>query len=75
MDRNLEILQKVISLVKEGHRVSFEPDETCLGENTMTIWIDDSHSHVGVTGEYGTEEVLLEQLHALLCRKRGLSFA
>lgn len=64
------ILQKILDLVNAGHTVSFEMD---MGGNTITVFIDDRHSHCGVPD--GSFDELIESLHDLLVEKRGLSFA
>ncbi len=66
-----EILRQILKLANEGHTVSFEED---WGDNTITIFIDDKHSHCGVPDENFTFEQLVYQLHELLVNGRGLSF-
>ncbi len=43
------------------------------GKNTLTLFIEGSHSHVGVPG--GTFEQLVDSLHGWLCEDQGLSLA
>lgn len=47
MESNMEreILQKILELVNQGHRVSFEED---WGGNSITVFIDNRHSHCGL---------------------------
>lgn len=68
--RDLVTLRRIVALCNEGKRVSFEED---WGENTLTIFVDGAHSHVGSPG--GTEEQLMRELHDLLCGGRGLSWS
>ncbi|MBP2070881.1 MAG: hypothetical protein PWR08_1634 [Thermoanaerobacterium sp.] len=65
-----EIFKKILELVNEGHTVSFEED---LGGNTITIYLDDIHTHCGVPD--GDFDTLIRSLYDLLINKRGLSWA
>jgi hypothetical protein len=73
LNQNLarEIIQQILKLVNKGHTVSFEED---WGGNTITVFIDDKHSHCGVPDEDFSFEQLVYQLHELLLNGRGLSF-
>jgi hypothetical protein len=53
-----------------GRVVSLGPD---WGGNALTIYVSNSHTHVGTPG--GTFEQLVDQLHELLIEGRGLSWA
>jgi len=65
-----EILRRILELVNEGHTVSFEAD---WGGNTITLFIDDKHTHCGVPD--GSFDDLIKSLYELLVEGRGLSFA
>ena len=67
-----EILKAILDLANSGKMVAFEAD--IWGDNTLTVYIDDAHSHVGVPASDGTFEVLLDNLHGLLVEGCGLSF-
>jgi hypothetical protein len=77
----VEILQAIESLLQKKQEVldsevqlrpviGFDPD--CWGDNNWTVWSGDSHTHVGVPG--GSFENLVDNLHSLLCERRGLSW-
>ena len=70
--KSLEILQAIHDYVqeKEGNKLSIEAD--LFGANTLTIFKNDTHSHVGLPD--GSFELLIDQLHALLIENRGLSW-
>ena len=51
--------------------IGFDPD--VWGDNTWTIWAGDSHTHVGIPD--GSFEDLVNNLHSLLCKGQGLSWA
>ncbi len=57
---------------KGGPLVGFSPD---WGGHSLTVWVRNSHSHVGNVSEDGTFEELIDQLHDLLLKGRGLSWA
>ncbi len=64
-----EILQAILNLVNQGHTVRFEGD---WGENSITLFIDDKHSHCGdCDGDFG---LLVKDIHNLLVNGHGLSF-
>jgi hypothetical protein len=65
-----EILRKILDLVNTEHTVSFEED---LGGNTITIYLDDMHTHCGVPN--GDFDTLIKNLYELLINNRGLSWA
>lgn len=55
-----------------GERVvSFAPD---WGGNSLTLYIDDSHTHVGDSSDSFPFERLIDQLHDWLLEGKGLSF-
>jgi len=64
-----EILQKILELVNQGHRVSFEED---WGGNSITVFIDNRHSHCGLND--GSFDELVKSLHDLFVKGKGLSF-
>lgn len=66
-----EILCKLVELINKGHVITFEAD--IYGENTLTLYIDNLHTHCGVPG--GSFDDLVESLYELLVNGRGLSFA
>ena len=63
------ILRAILELTEQGRAVEFTED---WGGNTLTIHIDDAHSHVGVPD--GSFDDLLESLYQLLVKGCGLSF-
>lgn len=63
------ILRAILELTEQGRAVAFTED---WGGNTLTIHIDDAHSHVGVPD--GSFDDLLESLYQLLVKGCGLSF-
>lgn len=71
-----EIVQHIIRSCNEDEKgdrvvIGFEPD---CGVNSLTVHCADlGHSHVGFPG--CAFEQLVDELHALLCHGRGLSFA
>lgn len=65
-----EIIEKIVQLVNRGHIIRFEED---WGGNTLTLYIDDKHTHRGVPD--GNFETLVESLHDILVKGRGLTFA
>jgi hypothetical protein len=76
-----EILKKIVELCGDTKpqpgvmgsptaKVSFAPD---WGGNSLTVGIAGlGHSHCG--DDQGTFEHLIDQLHDLMCKNRGLSF-
>lgn len=64
-----EILMKILELVNKGHKVAFEED---WGGNSITVFIDDSHTHCGIPE--GNFDSLVKSLHETLVRGGGLSF-
>lgn len=71
-EKSEAVLKRVLEHVNEteGARVSFEAD---WQGNSITVFLDDAHSHCGDPG--GTWEELVDDLHRLLCHGRGLSFS
>jgi hypothetical protein len=65
-----EILRKLVELINQGHVIALASD---LGGNTLTLCIDNLHTHCGVPG--GSFDNLVESLYELLVNGRGLSFA
>lgn len=55
----------------KGPLISFGPD---WGGNSLTVYKNGSHSHVGNVSDDGTFEQLIDQLHDLLIAGRGLSW-
>jgi hypothetical protein len=55
---------------QHGASVGFRHD---FGDNTLTIYVNGNHTHVGTPG--GTFEELIDQLHNLLINGKGLSWA
>lgn len=66
-----EILRKLVELINKGHVITLEADD--FGENTLTLHIDDLHTHCGVPD--GSFDDLVESLYELVVNGRGLSFA
>ena len=66
------VLKRVLELVNEteGRRVTFEAD--CWGGNTLTVYVDDAHSHTGVPD--GTWEQLADNLYRMFCTGGALGF-
>ena len=64
-----EIIEKIVELVNQGHAIRFQED---WGENTLTLYIDDQHTHCGVPD--GSYEILVKSLHDTLVKGRGLTF-
>jgi hypothetical protein len=64
-----EILIKILELVNKGHKVAFEED---WGGNSITVFIDDSHTHCGIPE--GSFDSLVKSLHETLVRGGGLAF-
>jgi hypothetical protein len=56
-----EILMKILELVNKGHKVAFEED---WGGNSITVFIDDSHTHCGIPE--GSFDSLVKSLHETL---------
>lgn len=65
-----EIIKKIIDLVNQGYAVRFEDD---FSGNTLTLYIDNQHTHCGVPE--GSYEKLIKDLHGVLVRGSGLTFA
>lgn len=63
------ILERILEIVNSGKRVILEED---FGGNTLTIYIDNAHTHIGVPG--GTFNTLLEGLSNSLNNGPGLSW-
>lgn len=64
------ILRQMLEIINSGKNITLEED---FGNNTLTIYVDKQHSHVGVPG--GSFEQMVDNLHGLLCEGRGLSWA
>lgn len=68
-----EVLKKVLVLVNEDdnreRRVAFEAD---WGGNSLTVYVDDAHSHCG--DPHDSWETLVNNLYGLLCQGQGLGF-
>lgn len=66
----LEICNNFAGLDPMGPVVQIGPD---WGYNALTVYIGDTHSHVGFHG--GSFEQMIDSMHALLCDGKGLSWA
>jgi hypothetical protein len=67
------IIKKIVELVNKGHIIKFEKD---LGGNTMTICIDELHTHVGIPeNDEQSFTILIENLYYTLTDGPGLSWA
>jgi len=66
----IAVIEAIRDLCNEGNKVMFEED---WGGDTMTVWINQSHTHVGVKEE--GIELLIENLKNALIGGPGLSFA
>jgi hypothetical protein len=64
------ILRKMLDIVNEGHDIVLEQD---WGGNTLTIYVDETHSHVGFPDDAVTFGDMIRDLHELLCNGAGLS--
>lgn len=64
------IIEKIVELTNEGKTVSFEDD---WGGNSLTIFIDKMHTHVGMPD--GDFEMLVDNLYNTLHGGPGLSWA
>jgi len=65
----ISIFKKIVQVCNSGTEVKFESD---FGDNTLTIIIGDSHTHVGVPD--GSFDTLIESLHASLHGGPGLTW-
>jgi hypothetical protein len=65
-----EILQKILALVNEGRMVAFEED---WGGNTITICVDNAHTHCGSPD--GSFQQMVDDLYLALVQDRGPSWA
>jgi hypothetical protein len=63
------IFEKIVESVNKGDTIAFEEDG---GDNTLTVWCNSEHTHVGVMGE--SFETLVDNLYDLLVKNRGLSW-
>jgi len=68
----LEAFQKMLELCNNGSVVKFEQD---LGKNTLTVCIDDNHTHIGIP-ELNDEafDVLVKNLYYLFTDGPHLSW-
>jgi hypothetical protein len=64
------IIEKILEICNSGKVVRFERD---WGESTLTICIDDAHTHVGSPGE--NFKMLVRDLSNALHGGPGLSWA
>jgi hypothetical protein len=64
------IIKKIIELANEGRVIRFEED---MGGNSLTIYIDELHTHVGCPES--RFDVLLDNLYDSLTEGPGLSWA
>jgi hypothetical protein len=73
-----EILRSIVAACNEvpdhkgGPVIGFAPD---WGGHSLTVWKNSSHTHVGNIADDGTFEQLIDQLHDMLLKGRGLSWA
>ena len=65
----VEILKRIVAICNEGKVVSFEED---LGGNTLTIRVDDAHTHAGAGDDF---DVLVSNVYNSLHGGPGLSWA
>lgn len=66
------ILQKIIKLINEDKPIGFERD---FGNWTATITKNKMHTHVGIPGDDGSFNILVNNLYDLLIKESGLSWA
>jgi len=67
------ILKKIVELCNEGYVVKFEKD---LGGNSLTIHIDELHTHIGISEDSEQAfSALLDHLYDALTSGPGLSWA
>lgn len=75
-DKCREILEAIVAACGDENeksiRIGFGPD---WGGNTLTVYRGYDHTHVGDISAAGTFEALVDQLHDLLIKGRGLSWA
>ena len=65
----LEVIREITRRANDGKKIVIESD---WGGNTLTIWDETAHTHVGVPD--GSEEILIRDLHSILCKNSGLSW-
>jgi hypothetical protein len=63
-----EILLKILALINEGKMVAFEDD---WGGNTITICVDNAHTHCGSPD--GSFQQMVDDLYLALVQDRGPS--
>lgn len=69
-NKEREILRKILALVNEGKGVAFEDD---WGGNTITICVDNAHTHCGSPD--GSFQQMVDDLCLALVQDRGPSWA
>ena len=69
----LEVFQKIVELCDKGATIQFQPD---LGKNTLTIFLDGRHNHIGIP-EWTDEafDVLVKNLYTIFIGGLHLSWA
>lgn len=69
-DKCEAIVRKIVELCNEGKPVGFEED---FGGNTLTIFVEKMHTHVGVPD--GDFDLLVDNLYNSMHGGPGLSWA
>lgn len=77
-EKAIEIVNFILENVKQGNKITFEPD--CWGNYSTTITIESdtdgnntsSHTHVGM--DVDTREDVINSIHALFIKGIGLSW-
>lgn len=74
-EKSEAILREIVRRCNEApdgdNTIGFGPD--CWGGNTLTIFMEDSHTHAGCPGE--SFEVLVNNLYNMLVNGKGLGLA
>jgi hypothetical protein len=76
--KSISIIEKIVELANKGHTIRIERD---LGGNTLTVYIDDLHTHVGVPEIMRDEEdrhlfdIMVNNLYDVLVDNKGLSWS
>lgn len=65
------ILRKMVELANRGTPVTLEED---FGDWTLTIYVGSSHTHVGIPGDDGSFDLLVNNLYNSLHGGPGLSW-
>jgi len=64
------IIKKIVELANDGKKIAFEED---WGSNSLTIYINELHTHAGYSG--ATFDLLVDNLYNSLHGGSGLSWA